>query len=554
MRRGFGVVGVAAVLTFAVPLTTASAGAEAPILMLVQGAVRAAAPAAAASIVGGPGASLVVGTVATVGALLYMTKDTWVPWVQGALGQGGPSSPLDTVGGQYSMSGAVDPSPGGVWSVTASLGSASFVGTAEQVEYQCATAAGVLTGVSTVNLIVTLAQTQYGGPPQSTVSGQCPAGGSLHHVLSKRYSTGLNYPVNQYSWARGFSPLTDADYDVNVNCRKADGTLAQITATTPTPGAGNGLLVPSCAAAFGADAHGESIALRGGQTGQPKTDQWSADWTGANALYPDCQGAGVACTYVVKYLGNPCVAGAPECAQWALRSQIEGNTDYSCYYGPYLLNLSGCAISERAYEITPNRLTKLNTDGNPDTYEEPRPAWVPSPAAVPNAPPVGAPGGAPAPIPGGAPLPAPTGVNENTDCWPSGVAAWNPAEWVLRPVKCALAWAFVPQTATVATLANTATTNLTAKGFGPIATAVGLNINKIGTGSGCDGPAVTFSAVGVVEPMHPFSACTAPMSTLASISYAVTSVIVVLGGGWGAMRAIGAGFGFNMSMGKDGTN
>jgi hypothetical protein len=51
--------------------------------------------------------------------------------------------------------------------------------------------------------------------------------------------------------------------------------------------------------------------------------------------------------------------------------------------------------------------------------------------------------------------PAP-GANPNTpedpdaaDCFPNGWGIFNPAEWVLKPVKCALVWAFVPSAATM---------------------------------------------------------------------------------------------------------
>ncbi|WP_432488723.1 hypothetical protein [Kineococcus sp. SYSU DK018] len=43
-------------------------------------------------------------------------------------------------------------------------------------------------------------------------------------------------------------------------------------------------------------------------------------------------------------------------------------------------------------------------------------------------------------IPGGAPDPA----AEGSECWPSGWGVFNPLEWVYRPVRCALVWAFVP--------------------------------------------------------------------------------------------------------------
>lgn len=37
------------------------------------------------------------------------------------------------------------------------------------------------------------------------------------------------------------------------------------------------------------------------------------------------------------------------------------------------------------------------------------------------------------------------GDAETAECWPSGWGWFNPADWILRPIKCALVWAFVPE-------------------------------------------------------------------------------------------------------------
>lgn len=41
------------------------------------------------------------------------------------------------------------------------------------------------------------------------------------------------------------------------------------------------------------------------------------------------------------------------------------------------------------------------------------------------------------------------GGGDEDECWPDGWGWMNPAEWVLRPVKCAFTWAFVPPDATI---------------------------------------------------------------------------------------------------------
>lgn len=39
------------------------------------------------------------------------------------------------------------------------------------------------------------------------------------------------------------------------------------------------------------------------------------------------------------------------------------------------------------------------------------------------------------------------GGGSNAECWPDGWGWFNPAQWVLRPIKCAMVWAFVPSDA-----------------------------------------------------------------------------------------------------------
>jgi hypothetical protein len=128
----------------------------------------------------------------------------------------------------------------------------------------------------------------------------------------------------------------------------------------------------------------------------------------------------------------------------------------------------------------------------------------------------------------------------------------DPSSWVLMPTECAMRWAFVPSAAAMATDAATAKGALNAVGIAPVAAAVGANFSKIGSGSGCEGPGVTFAAVGITQAMHPFSACASPMSTLATISYALSYIGIISIGGFAILRAIGTGFGFSVTMGRGG--
>jgi hypothetical protein len=71
-----------------------------------------------------------------------------------------------------------------------------------------------------------------------------------------------------------------------------------------------------------------------------------------------------------------------------------------------------------------------------------------------------------------------------------------------------------------------------------------------GVGGGCMGPLIVFEVKTVRQDIYPFQSCTAPMSTIAGIAYAVTSLSMIIFGGFALIRAIAAGFGFNFSMGK----
>jgi hypothetical protein len=322
---------------------------------------------------------------------------------------------------------------------------------------------------------------------------------------------------------------------------------------------------------------------------------WTAGTTTSADPLADCYPGGAAAPCVLSLLkvvpGGVVSCNEPtvDCTSYVAATST--TADYQCRWGVHIVALNQCEALQ-PLQLTPtipvapgvNPLTQISTvtvtnpDGSTTTTEiqqkpdgtfqkvvtvtsvggtrtitttpvdpQNNPTGTPTTVVVPP--------GVVAPIPGTGGMPTPTvGTvpNEGSDCWPSGVAAWNPAEWVLRPVKCALVWAFVPRTATLTTLAATAKTDLTTQGVGPIVAAVSINVAKLGSGSGCTGPTVTFAAVGITKALTPFNACSTPMSTLAQISYWVTTVVVVMGGGFAAIAAVGAGFGFNFSMRRGG--
>lgn len=135
----------------------------------------------------------------------------------------------------------------------------------------------------------------------------------------------------------------------------------------------------------------------------------------------------------------------------------------------------------------------------------------------------------------------------------AGAYSWNPVDWVFVPVKCALKWAFIPNSATVTSQMTELKTQWSTSLPGQaVAQATGLvgAVTSLGDGSsGCEGPGVTlpFSAIGMEsQTLHPIAACTAPMSTVAHVVKLIVSIGIVLGAGWTVARLLAASLGLQI--------
>lgn len=531
--------------------------------------VEAAAGAVCAT---GVGCAVMAGAVVGIG--LYMTKDTWMPWIANAFGAG-TTQPVATCGpyGCVLLQSVISRD-----AVTAS-GQFQITGTGVFQRPWILQCKNTTTGATWQTSPSGGAFTGYAGnsyPWSFTLCAQYPniQGVSPGTWITTYFEGGQTVNLGHVTWGT-YNAYTGSGFDPNsagvrneVLCRNPDGSSYSVVG----PGVVvNGLVeMPTCVGATGSQvgAHGECVTL---STQAPGTTPWvpqSSNCAAAGAAarsaevkYPNCVGGTVACTYVVRVNGIPCQIGMTGCSDWPAQAETNPAV-YGCYYGMYAVSLASCGLLERAYEpingTTPLRVTVLNTDGDPRTYTTPTPviappttARVPAPTTTPTD----------TAVPGGASTVAPTG---GQDCFPSGYGVFNPASWVLQPIKCALTWAFVPSSSFINGWGDSINAEWTGSPFGTWMNTIGGFGGIPIVNAGCAGPAVSTGFLGsgsgsgaghrgAVLPaeIHPFDACSEPMATVAATSNLILSAGIAFYGGMKVVRQLGWAFGFKIDIGSE---
>jgi len=549
--RSVAVVGIVGALSFGMPV--AAQADTSPTVLKILGKVAtfigasgigvvAAGPEAIAAEGFGCAASLplcAAVAAATVGLALYATQDTWVPWLQGDFGATSPGGTTGTgVGGctriawntqYYPNIGLVDGIGAGyitAYTVTspANCTEGMWMGGHQQL----ANGSIAVVNVSMAGKII-----QSDAPVGTEIWGW--AGPSLPAGAKWLDLDVLAGSGGELHWSAGGAPITDANTttSMQVNCVNPDGSTYSVTSAVPL--AGDLVKVPTCTGAAGdlGGAHGYCATLSAGATGGAMVEQSSnCPAVGSDAaLYPNCESAG--CAYMVIVDGIPCTVGRPGCVDWAATYQGSPGR-VGCRYGEYAVKVSSCFFLERVYESVglPVDGTLANTDGNPATFTGPEPAPNPQPQPQPQPIPNGAPGGDPGTLPGGgtAPLPSPTGTaTTNGDCWAGGAFSWNPVDWVLRPVECALAWAFVPSAAAVSGPIADFKTTWNSKPPGSLIVGATTVFASIGNGwdGGCSGAAsASFSRP---EDGHPLQLpCTPSGGGSGTVPYTAMQIALIV--------------------------
>jgi hypothetical protein len=256
---------------------------------------------------------------------------------------------------------------------------------------------------------------------------------------------------------------------------------------------------------------------------QPVPDMSPAE---RRALDPKTgNGRGLVLEKVINGVNTSCMTWAADCANWWPDSG-EGldATVYRCTYAGESISLAECGV----YRNTFDTQTATPTITDPSTGESVE--WHTSPNNQNSISPGTGPG---------------TGSNPSQDCFDQWSAVMNPIEWVLHPVKCALAWAFQPRPAVIAAHMATLENRWTTTGVGQLSNAL-TSLSFVPPADGCSGLTMALSTVwNQADDVTILAACPGdPLHSTASLSTVVLGIMAVLGTIFAVTRSFGRVFNY----------
>lgn len=245
--------------------------------------------------------------------------------------------------------------------------------------------------------------------------------------------------------------------------------------------------------------------------------------------YPDCYDGSQQCTLVLRAAQGTtttaCLtAGNGACAGWwadtaqGTQPTTATGREYKCSYGPYTVDLERCSVYRQAFDIDTATGTQTGTKTDPggEPIREGESSTSPN-STIPL--PVGGAGGS---------------------CMDTWGDDFNPIDWVLTPVKCALQWAFVPRAEVVAQTQTAMAEAWEPTIMGRLPGVVSMALVIPDGGSGCTGPLVQipihFGGADADYEGYPLSACDEPMSTLAGWARLIGSALLIWWTGLGIIR------------------
>jgi hypothetical protein len=218
-----------------------------------------------------------------------------------------------------------------------------------------------------------------------------------------------------------------------------------------------------------------------------------------------------------------CFSQPGPCAQWWTDPAREQN--FRCTYGGQVIALTECALYRPSFD-TSSRTPYADPSG-----EVP----PPSPSNPTGDPQVGTPTD-----------------EEGRQCWPNGWGVFNPAEWVLRPVGCALTTAFVPTAPQV----DAARAKVEAATYGTALGEVQSSIANIGgafsvavADGSCEGLGFDFGTVNdrfAGNAFHPFWTCDGIGKAVSDVVRPILVAGLWLGGLGSSIWVVAGAFGWRL--------
>jgi hypothetical protein len=239
---------------------------------------------------------------------------------------------------------------------------------------------------------------------------------------------------------------------------------------------------------------------------------WTApsSWANPSSVeYSDCLPGGSAAPCTVRLLkftpfgSYDCTGGHVDCSDF---DPSTSSTDqYQCQWGAHVVGLDQCA----ALKTVTQTVTPPTSTGTPQDVQAPPADSETVPVAT-------------------------NHHQSNGAC--VGSVTWNPISWVLKPIKCALVWAFVPDD--IGHYAD----NIRAAADGTLITAGSDLVTQVqGAWSGmvgnadsgdCHGPTLNLPVIPGQDPVtvKPLEACSGGVHAVATTTHTILTLGIAVGG------------------------
>lgn len=228
--------------------------------------------------------------------------------------------------------------------------------------------------------------------------------------------------------------------------------------------------------------------------------------------FPDCDETLCLLDLELEGVGS-CFDDPTKCADWY--TDPNKTTKYTCRYGGVAVDLAKCVKYMQIFK--PGKVEAGEPYPKPEGSTGGQTGTSPSPRIEPGA--------------------GPDDPSKSRQCFPTGWGIFNPFEWVFKPVRCVMEWAFVPRQSYITGRFNTLATAWNGKG--PIALATAMSAWQFdATVSGCSGINVPLSQVWPeVNDFQILDACAGePLAPVAQLSSVVIGIAACIGALFAATR------------------